>query len=183
MTAPQAAAAVPAAPAVAAPAAPAPAAVAPAPSGHQLAQVNVGRTVAPLDSPELAGFMAQLAEINELAERSPGFVWRLVDAAGADATGLRPDPDDGLLQINCSVWESVEALRAYVYRSDHLRVLARRREWFRRPTGAHQAMWWVPAGHRPSAAEAMARIALIRDHGPGPEAFTFREPHPAPDAR
>ncbi|WAL70376.1 DUF3291 domain-containing protein [Kitasatospora sp. YST-16] len=179
MTAPQAA--VPA-PAVPAPAESVPAVPAPA-SGHQLAQVNVGRTVAPLDSPELAGFMDQLAEINALAERSPGFVWRLVDDAGADATGLHPDPDDGLLQINCSVWQSVEALREYVYRSDHLRVLARRREWFQRPDGAHQAMWWVPAGHRPSVAEAMARIALIRDHGPGPEAFTFREPHPAPDAR
>ncbi|GAA2085925.1 DUF3291 domain-containing protein [Kitasatospora saccharophila] len=147
---------------------------APAP-GHHLAQVNVGRTVAALDSPELAGFVGQLAEINALAERSPGFVWRMVDEAGADATGLRPDRDDDLLQVNCSVWESVEALRAYVYRSDHLRVLARRREWFHRPTEAHQAMWWVPAGHRPTLDEAMSRLATLRTHGPGPDAFTFRD--------
>ncbi|MFF4341916.1 DUF3291 domain-containing protein [Kitasatospora sp. NPDC001540] len=148
------------------------------PSGHHLAQVNVGRTVAPLDSPELADFVAQLADVNALAERSPGFVWRMVDEAGADATGLRPDEGDELLQINCSVWESVAALRDFTYRSDHLRVLARRREWFQRPEGPHQAMWWVPIGHRPSVAEAMARIAAIRAHGPGPEAFTFREAGP-----
>ncbi|MFC8718214.1 DUF3291 domain-containing protein [Kitasatospora sp. NPDC057198] len=144
-------------------------------TGRHLAQVNVGRIVAPLDSPELAGFVSQLAEINALAERSPGFVWRMVDEAGADATGLRPDQDDDLLQVNCSVWESAEALRAYVYRSDHLRVLARRREWFRPPTEAHQAMWWVPAGHRPTLAEAMARLTTLRTHGPGPDAFTFRD--------
>ncbi|QKW18322.1 DUF3291 domain-containing protein [Kitasatospora sp. NA04385] len=148
------------------------------PAGHHLAQVNVGRTVAPLDSPQLAGFVDQLAEINALAERSPGFVWRMVDETGADATGLRPDLDDDLLQINCSVWESVEALRDYVYRSDHLRVLARRRDWFQRPDGPHQAMWWVPIGHRPTVAEAMARIAALRTRGPGPDAFTFRDPYP-----
>ncbi|WP_033217167.1 DUF3291 domain-containing protein [Kitasatospora phosalacinea] len=151
-----------------------------APRGHHLAQVNVGRTVAPLDSPQLAGFMAQLAEINALAERSPGFVWRMVDETGADATGLRPDLEDDLLQINCSIWESVEALRDYTYRSDHLRVLARRRDWFQPPTAAHHAMWWIPIGHRPTPAEAMARITTLRTHGPGPDAFTFRDPHPAP---
>ncbi|BAJ26822.1 MULTISPECIES: DUF3291 domain-containing protein [Kitasatospora] len=145
------------------------------PPGTQLAQVNIGRTVAPLDSPALAGFVAQLAEVNALAERSPGFVWRLVDDAGADATGLRPDRDDDLLQINCSVWESVRALHDYVYRSDHLRVLASRRDWFQPPAAAHLALWWVPAGHRPDVAEAMARIATLREHGPGPDAFTFRE--------
>ncbi|RKE17690.1 DUF3291 domain-containing protein [Streptomyces sp. TLI_171] len=152
-------------------------------TGYHLAQVNVGRLVAPLDSPQLAGFVGRLAEINELADRSPGFVWRLVDEGGADATGTHPDPDDHLLQINCSVWESVEALWDYVYRSDHLQVLARRRDWFERPTGAHQALWWVPEGHRPTVAEAMEKVALVEAHGPGPEAFTFRSrafPPPVP---
>ncbi|MFF9001859.1 DUF3291 domain-containing protein [Streptomyces achromogenes] len=145
-----------------------------------LAQVNIGRIVAPLDSPELADFVALQPEINALADGSPGFVWRMVDADGMDATGIRPAGDDALLLFNCSVWESVEALRNFTYNGDHLRVLSRRREWFRRMTEAHQAMWWIPAGHRPTVAEAMERIAMLRENGPGPEAFTFRDPYPAP---
>ncbi|MFJ9083811.1 MULTISPECIES: DUF3291 domain-containing protein [unclassified Streptomyces] len=147
-----------------------------------LAQVNIGRLVAPLTGPELADFVAQLPEINALADGSPGFVWRMVGDEGEDATDLRPDNDDDMVIINCSVWESVEALRAFTYHSDHLRVLSRRREWFQRMAEAYQALWWVPAGHRPSAAEAMERVAQIRQHGPGPEAFTFRAPYPAPAA-
>jgi hypothetical protein len=145
-----------------------------------LAQVNIGRVVAPLDSPELADFVAQLPEINALADLAPGFVWRMVDDGGADSTSLRPDNNDDMLLINCSVWESVQALRDFTYRSDHLRVLSRRREWFQRMAESYQALWWVPAGHRPTAAEAMERIALLREQGCGPLAFTFREPHPAP---
>lgn len=149
-------------------------------SDFHLAQVNVGRMLAPLDSPQLAGFVAQLAEINAVADQAPGFVWRMVDDSGADATNLRPQDDDDLLLINCSVWESVEALRDYTYRSDHLKVLARRREWFERLSDFYVALWWVPAGHRPTVDEAMGRIALIREAGEGPEAFTFRSPHPPP---
>ncbi|MFD8802479.1 DUF3291 domain-containing protein [Streptomyces atroolivaceus] len=145
-----------------------------------LAQVNVGRILAPLDSPQLAGFVAQLPEINALADQAPGFVWRMVDGGGADSTGLRPQDDDDLFLINCSVWESVEALQDYTYRSAHLKVLARRREWFERLADFHHAMWWIPAGRRPSVDEAMERIALIRKNGEGPGAFTFRAPHPPP---
>ncbi|MDT0269649.1 DUF3291 domain-containing protein [Streptomyces sp. DSM 44915] len=149
-------------------------------TGYHLAQVNIGRIVAPLGGPELADFVAQLPEINALAEGSPGFVWRMVDDDGADATGLRPDADDDLLLINLSVWESVETLRDFTYRSDHLRVLSRRREWFQPASAPSQALWWVPAGHRPSVAESLDRVALVREHGPGPAAFTFRHPYPAP---
>lgn len=146
-----------------------------------LAQVNIGRIVAPLDSPALADFVGQLSEINALADAAPGFVWRLVGADGADATSLRPDEADDMLLINCSVWESVEALRDFAYKSDHMRVLVRRREWFERSVEPYLALWWIPAGQVPTEAEAMRRIALLRDHGPGPEAFTFRDPYPAPD--
>ncbi|MFE1751194.1 DUF3291 domain-containing protein [Streptomyces anandii] len=149
-------------------------------TAFHLAQVNIGRIIAPLDEPELAGFVAQLPEINALADRSPGFVWRMVDDGGEDATGFRPDERDDMLLINCSVWESVESLRNFTYHTDHLRVLSRRREWFRRMAETHQALWWIPAGHRPSVAEAMERVALVREHGPGPLAFTFRDPYPAP---
>jgi hypothetical protein len=147
-----------------------------------LAQVNVGRIVGPLDSPELSSFVAELPTINALADRSPGFVWRLVDEGGEDSTGVRPEEGDDLMIITLSVWESVEALRNFTYHSDHLRVLSRRREWFRRMGEAYVALWWVPEGHRPGVAEAMERIAMVREHGPGPRAFTFREPFPPPTA-
>ncbi|WP_299531790.1 DUF3291 domain-containing protein [uncultured Streptomyces sp.] len=151
-------------------------------NAFHLAQVNVGRLLAPLDSPLVADFVAQLPEINALADAAPGFVWRMVDGGGADSTGLRPERDDDLMLINCSVWESVEALRDYTYRSEHLKVLARRREWFERLADYHHALWWVPAGHLPTVEEAMDRVALIRQVGEGPEAFTFRAPHPPPAA-
>lgn len=145
-----------------------------------LAQVNVGRILAPLDTPALADFVARLPEINALADRSPGFVWRLVDDDGADSTSLRPDGQDDMLLINCSVWTSIEALKDYAYRSEHLRVLTRRREWFEKLADHHLALWWVPAGHRPTPAEAMERIAVLREKGPSSYAFTFHDPYPAP---
>src|SRR4051794_3741771 len=115
---------------------------------HHLAQLNVGLLAAPLDSPQLHDFVTNLAEINGIADRSPGFVWRLADEGGADATSLRPFGADILL--NMSVWESLEALRAFVFRSPHLAQLRRRREFFRPYPGPYQVLWWVPAGHIPS---------------------------------
>ena len=151
-------------------------------TGFHLAQINVGRLVAPPGDPQVAEFVAQIGGMNALAERSPGFVWRMVDDADDEAKAAFPEVVDPRFQINFSVWESVEALWEYAFRSDHLRVLSRRREWFERPDGPHQALWWVPAGHRPSLTDAMGRIARIRDHGSGPDAFTFRDKYPVPVA-
>jgi hypothetical protein len=146
---------------------------------YHLAQVNIARMKGPLDSPTMAGFVARLEEINAVADRSPGFVWRLQTDAG-DATYLRPYEDDRIL-INLSVWESVEALRDYVYRSAHGDVLRQRREWFEHFTGAAIAMWWVPAGHTPGVDEAKKRLAHLEQHGPSQFAFGFKsllEPDP-----
>src|SRR4249919_3880867 len=109
--------------------------------GPQLAQVNVGRLRAPMDSPRIAAFAAALDPINALAEESPGFVWRFQTEDG-NATAVRPFDDD-LILINMSVWESVEALADYVYRSDHTSYLRRRREWFERSHDASLVLWWV----------------------------------------
>ena len=117
-----------------------------------LAQVNIGRFIAPIDDPVMEGFRSQLDPINALADASPGFVWRLQTEDG-DATALRPYPDERVL-INLSVWADLDALRGYVYRSAHAAVMRRRREWFERFEGVFVALWWVPAGHRPSVAEA-----------------------------
>jgi heme-degrading monooxygenase HmoA len=148
---------------------------------YHLAQLNIGRIVAPLDSPELAGFVARLADINALADGTPGFVWRLQTEDG-DATALRPYGDDRLL-MNLSVWESLEALRAFVYRSPHVDVMRQRRSWFESLTEAFVVLWWVPAGHRPSVDEAKDRLELLRREGESTRAFSFRRPFPAPDAR
>ncbi|POM22212.1 hypothetical protein BTM25_56240 [Actinomadura rubteroloni] len=149
-------------------------------TGHHLAQLNVGRLRHPLGDPRSVGFADALGPINALADAAPGFVWRLVDAGGADATGLRPFGDDTL--VNLSVWESREALWEFTYRSDHLEFLRSRREWFAPPGGPHLALWWVPAGHVPTPEEAVERLAHLRAHGPTARAFTFREdfaPHDA----
>jgi uncharacterized protein DUF3291 len=149
--------------------------------GHDLAQLNVARMRAPLTAPEMADFVASLAPVNALADGAPGFVWRLTDEDGADATGIRIGHED-LLLVNLSTWDGVEGLRAFVYGGDHAAVMRRRREWFDRMAEAHMVLWWVTAGHRPTIAEAEERLHLLRTEGPGPRAFTFREAVPASPA-
>jgi|SRR5579859_3206150 len=146
--------------------------------GYHLAQLNIARLRAPIDSPQLADFVALLPVINDLAERSPGYVWRLQDDSG-NATNIRPwDPD---VPVNLTVWESVESLRAFVYRSGHLDPMRRRREWFVPSDGPYLVLWWIPAGTLPTLGEARDRLDLLRRNGSGPDAFTLREPYPAPD--
>jgi hypothetical protein len=149
---------------------------------HHLAQLNVGRLRAPLDTPQLAGFVAGLAPVNALADTAPGFVWRLQADGADDATALRPFEGDDLMMINCSVWTSFESLWEFVYRTVHLDVMRRRREWFHRLVEPFTVLWWVPADHLPTVDEALARLARLRADGPGPEAFTFKQPYPAPVA-
>lgn len=145
-----------------------------------LAQVNIGRLLAPVDDPMIAEFVDGLDSINALADRTPGFVWRLQTEDG-NATAIRPDADDALLAINMSVWESVEALADFVYRSDHVPFMRRRREWFERFASSHLALWWIPAGRIPTVAEAMDRVARLDRHGPTSEAFTFVRRFAPPD--
>jgi len=141
-----------------------------------LAQVNIGRILAPLESPVMEGFVSRLDEINALADRSPGFVWRLQTDAG-NAAYLRPYDDDRLL-FNLSVWKSVEELKDYVYRSVHAELLKGRRAWFEALDTPVFALWWVPAGHLPSVDEAKRRLARLQVEGPSDYAFTFRRTYP-----
>ena len=126
----------------------------------------------------MADFVANLAPINALADRSPGFVWRFQTEDG-DATSIRPYDDDRIL-VNFSVWEDLASLQDFVYRGAHAEILKRRREWFDRLTDADIALWWVPADHRPTLEEAVERMEHLRQHGPTPHAFTFREFYQAP---
>jgi hypothetical protein len=139
---------------------------------YHIAQVNIGRIKGPLDGPVMRGFVSRLVEINALADRSPGFVWRLQTDEG-NATYFRPYDDDRVL-LNMSVWESIETLKHYVYRTVHAELLRQRQEWFEKFDRSYLALWWVPAGHLPGIDEAKKRLAHLDAHGPTQFAFTFK---------
>jgi heme-degrading monooxygenase HmoA len=147
-------------------------------AAHHLAQLNVATLRAPLDTPELAEFVAQLEPVNALADGSRGFIWRLQTEDG-DATAIRAFDDDRII-VNLSVWESLEALRSFVYASRHLDVMRRRRQWFHRMADPYLALWWLPAGTIPTLAQARGRLELLDRNGPTANAFTFRDPFPEP---
>ena len=148
-------------------------------SAYQLAQLNIATMKAPLESPSMADFVANLQRINALAEASPGYVWRLQDEAG-DATAFRPFGEDVL--VNLSVWRDVQALSDYVYTSAHTEMLKRRQEWFSKVDAAHMVLWWVPEGHLPSVQEAFERLELLRKQGASAQAFSFRQAFAPPVA-
>jgi hypothetical protein len=141
-----------------------------------VAELNIGRTVASLDDPALADFVDNLALINGLGDASPGFAWRLQDEFGA-ATTIRAF-EDPLMIVNLTVWETVEALRAFAYRTAHVDYLRRRREWFEPLDGPSLVLWWVPAGHRPTMDEARERLDRLAAGGPTPAAFTLKTTFP-----
>jgi Domain of unknown function (DUF3291) len=145
---------------------------------YQLAQINIARMLAPIDDPIMADFVAQLPPINALAEASPGFVWRLQSDNG-DATSIKVY-DDEMIIINLTVWENVEALRQYVYKSAHSGVLRDRRRWFEKFDGPYYALWWVPAGHIPDPQEGKERLEHLRVHGDSAYAFSFKKVFAAP---
>jgi len=145
---------------------------------YHLAQINVALAKAEMESAVMQGFVSRLEEINTLADSSPGFVWRLQDESG-DATSILVF-DEPLLLVNMSVWESLEALKNYVYQSLHVEVLRNRSAWFDAMKETHLALWWIPAGHIPTTVEAKKKLEHIRQHGPTAEAFTFGKPYPAP---
>jgi hypothetical protein len=146
----------------------------------ELAQINVGRLVAPAEDPQVADFMAALGTVNAMAEAASGFVWRLKDEEGAGATEIRPAPDPQFI-VNMSVWADADSLFQFVYRSAHTPFMARRRDWFGRFEGAYQALWWIEAGHRPTIEEGLSRLWLLDRYGPSEKAFTFKARFPAPD--
>lgn len=139
-----------------------------------LAQLNIGRVRHALDDPRMADFMSNLARVNALAERSPGFVWRYADASG-NATDTRPFADDPRMMINMSVWESIEALEKFVWQTVHRRFYARKHEWFEKLEGAYFVLWHVAAGHRPGVEEAVARLYHLKTHGPSDYAFGWQD--------
>jgi hypothetical protein len=143
-----------------------------------LAQVNISRLLAPLDSDLLRDFVNALDPVNASGDAAPGFVWRLQTEDG-DATAVRifDDPD---LIVNLTVWTDLASLGDFAFGEPHVQIMRRRRAWFAKPTEAMTALWWIPAGTRPTVADAEERLLALRQNGPTPFAFTMRAPFPAP---
>jgi len=146
---------------------------------YHVAQYNGARMRAPLDDPVMPGFVSRLDELNHLGDRSPGFVWRLHTEDGT-STSIRPYPDDPLVVINMTVWESIEALHEFTYRSDHGPMYAARHTWFEPMDGHTLVLWWVLAGYLPDPSQGKIRLELLRRRGPSPEAFTMKQRFPPP---
>ena len=138
-----------------------------------LAQINIGRLLAPIDDPLIADFVRQLDDINALAESSPGFVWRLKDDTSNDATSINVFGDP-LIIVNMSVWESIEDLKNFAYKSAHVQVFRDRVRWFEKMEVAHMALWWVPVGTMPTAEEGRDRLLHLRENGESEWVFTFK---------
>lgn len=148
---------------------------------HHLAQLNIAAMKAPIDSPLLADFVAQLDAVNALAEASEGFVWRLQDEEG-DATSFRFSENPNLL-INMSVWKSVEALEQFTYRNAaHGAVMRDRKKWFEKMDEMYVVLWWIPVGQHPNLTEAKEKLEHLQQHGATSVAFTFRKRFDSPSA-
>lgn len=140
---------------------------------HHLAQVNIARLLAPLDDPMISEFVHFLGPINELAESSPGFVWRLKDEEGISATEMETPFEDDMLIINMSVWKDVESLRDFAYKTAHSYFVRNGNRWFEKMERPHMALWWVPVGENPSMQDAADKLALLHKEGPSTAAFNF----------
>ena len=148
-------------------------------SGWHIAQLNIAQMLAPAESPQLTEFFANLDRINALADQAPGFVWRLQDEEGS-ATSFRPFGADVL--VNMSVWVDIESLHNYVYRSAHIEIMAKRKQWFEILRETYSVLWWIPADTLPTLHQAQQTLDLLKMKGPNPGAFTFYEPSHHPSA-
>jgi hypothetical protein len=146
---------------------------------YHLAQINVARMLAPIDDPLMLGFVSQLPAINELADRSQGYVWRLQSDSG-DATSIKVYDDDMII-VNLTVWESTDALKEFVYKSGHSGVMRDHKRWFEKFDGLYYAMWWIPSGHISNTHEAKERLEHLRTHGDSHFAFSFKNLFPEPE--
>ncbi len=141
---------------------------------YHIAQINVAKMKGVnIDDPIMIDFKNQLDTINALAEESKGFVWRLKDEETNDATSLNPYGDEQMI-VNLSVWESIEDLKNFTYKTLHVEVFKRKKEWFTKMTSPHLVLWFIPEGELPTAEEGIKRLAHLEEHGETPHAFTFK---------
>ncbi len=148
-------------------------------SHYFIAEINIAKMKGvDINDPIMKEFVENLDAVNQIAEKSEGFVWRLKDENN-NATILNPYNDETII-INVSVWKSIETLENFMYRTFHSDFLKRRKEWFLTYGSAHTAMWWIPEGHIPTMQEAVDKLSFLQTNGPSPNSFDFRHKFPAP---
>lgn len=148
---------------------------------YQLAQMNLAQAKADLTDGIMYGFVIRLDEINALAEQSVGFIWRLKDDSGNDATSIQAF-ENPLILVNMSVWQNLSSLQHFTYKTVHAELIKQRKNWMERMEQMHQVLWWIPAGHTPTVHEAKERLTHLREHGASQYAFTFAKPFEPPRA-
>ncbi len=141
--------------------------------GYLLAQINIAKLLAPIDSPLLEDFVNDLDRINQIAEKSNGFVWRLQDESG-NATGINPFDEESSI-INISVWESIDELKNFVYNSGHLDVFMKRAKWFKKMKTPHMALWWIKSDELPTALDGKNKLLQLEVNGDTQESFSFKQ--------
>jgi len=137
-----------------------------------LAQLNIAKAKYSLEAPEIKEFVDNLDPVNNLAESSEGFIWRLKDENG-DATNIQAFSDPDVI-VNMSVWSSPETLKNFIFKTHHRDFLRRKKEWFDNITKDSYVLWWVPVGHIPTLEEAVEKLEFLRNNGDTPNAFTFK---------
>lgn len=146
---------------------------------YQLAQINVARMIGTnIEDPVMNEFVSHLDSVNQLAEKSDGFIWRLKDDEN-NATSFNPLNDEQVI-INLSVWENIESLEHFTYKTLHVDFLRRRREWFQKYGKAHYAMWWIKNNEYPGIDEALKRLEYLQEHGSSSYAFNFQHVFQSP---
>ncbi len=145
---------------------------------YHLAQINIAQAKDSMESPVMAGFVERLDQINQLAEQSKGFVWRLKTEQG-DATGIKAFEDERLI-INLSLWQNLDSLKYYVYQSMHIELIQHRKNWFNKMNSKQLALWWIPEGSIPTIDEGKRKLQYLQNHGPSASVFTFAKPYPHP---
>lgn len=145
----------------------------------KLAQLNIALSKYPLDAPELRDFVDNLDLVNGIAEQSEGFVWRLKDESG-DATNIKLFDDPNMI-VNMSVWDNVDALKNFMFRTHHRDFMRRKGEWFHRLVEDTYVLWWVDDNHQPTPEEALERLQHLRENGDTPYAFSFKTNFTAKD--
>lgn len=138
----------------------------------KLAQLNIALAKCPLDAPEIKEFVDNLELVNGIAESSEGFVWRLKDESG-DATNIQAFDDPNMI-VNMSVWDSVDSLKNFMFRTHHRDFMRRKGDWFHRLPEDTYVLWWIEADHIPTLEEAIERLEHLREIGDTPYAFTFK---------
>ena len=137
-----------------------------------LAELNIGRLVAPTDDPRVAEFMEALDRINGLGKRMPGFVW-MMEGSGEPGTGNTENNigDDPQFVANLTVWEDATSLEKFVWNTVHRQFYERRKEWFEVLGEMHFVMWWIEPGHQPTLEEGLERLEHLRANGNTDHAF------------